>query len=123
MRKLPLALALTAAIACFGAGARAASPPTPVPDMKPDLSAMSYFLGTWSCSSSVRGSHRPDTVTFSMDYDGRWIKSHDVAPVFDKFRTRLDQVSTRLTALEFEAGTTLHDVLTVHNVKEINRHR
>ncbi len=31
----------------------------------------------------------------------------------DKYRTRLDQVSTRLTALEFEGGVTLHDVLTV----------
>src|SRR2546421_9927303 len=31
----------------------------------------------------------------------------------DKYRTRLDQVSTRLTALEFEGGATLHDVLTV----------
>src|SRR5919204_412886 len=31
----------------------------------------------------------------------------------DKYRSRLDQVSTRLTALEFEGGVTLHDVLTV----------
>ncbi len=31
----------------------------------------------------------------------------------DKYRARLDQVSTRLTALEFEGGATLHDVLTV----------
>src|SRR5207244_6771537 len=31
----------------------------------------------------------------------------------DKYRSRLDQVSTRLTALEFEGGSTLHDVLTV----------
>src|SRR5205823_12363805 len=31
----------------------------------------------------------------------------------DKYRSRLDQVSTRLTALEFEGGATLRDVLTV----------
>ena len=31
----------------------------------------------------------------------------------DKYRTRLDQVATRLTALEFEGGATMHDVLTV----------
>src|SRR5436305_11411244 len=37
----------------------------------------------------------------------------------DKYRTRLDQVSTRLTALEFEGGTTLHDVLTVLQRSEL----
>src|SRR6195256_3541229 len=37
----------------------------------------------------------------------------------DKYRTRLDQVSTRLTALEFEGGATLHDVLTVMQRSEL----
>src|ERR1700710_589689 len=37
----------------------------------------------------------------------------------DKYRSRLDQVSTRLTALEFEGGTTLHDVLTVLQRSEL----
>src|ERR1700719_954078 len=37
----------------------------------------------------------------------------------DKSRTRLDQVSTRLTALEFEGGATLHDVLTVLQRSEL----
>src|SRR5205814_9299544 len=32
---------------------------------------------------------------------------------------RLDQVSTRLTALEFEGGATLHDVLTVLQRSEL----
>src|SRR6202034_3380213 len=40
-------------------------------------------------------------------------KANQALATLDKFRTRLDQVSTRLTALEFEGGTTLHDVLTV----------
>src|SRR5205807_4148418 len=31
----------------------------------------------------------------------------------DKYGTRLDQDATRRTALEFEGGATLHDVLTV----------
>jgi diadenylate cyclase len=31
----------------------------------------------------------------------------------DKYRARFDQVSMRLTALEFEGGVTLHDALTV----------
>src|SRR5229473_1667652 len=40
-------------------------------------------------------------------------KANQALATLEKFRTRLDQVSTRLTALEFEGGTTLHDVLTV----------
>jgi diadenylate cyclase len=40
-------------------------------------------------------------------------KSNQALATLDKYRTRLDQVSTRLTALEFEGGATLHDVLTV----------
>src|SRR6201995_3184877 len=40
-------------------------------------------------------------------------KANQALATLDKSRTRLDQVSTRLTALEFEGGVTLHDVLTV----------
>ena len=40
-------------------------------------------------------------------------KANQALATLEKFRTRLDQVSTRLTALEFEGATTLHDVLTV----------
>ena len=40
-------------------------------------------------------------------------KANQALATLDKYRSRLDQVSTRLTALEFEAGVTLHDVLTV----------
>jgi diadenylate cyclase len=40
-------------------------------------------------------------------------KANQALATSDKYRTRLDQVSTRLTALEFEGGVTLHDVLTV----------
>ena len=40
-------------------------------------------------------------------------KANQALATLDKYRTRLDQVSTRLTALEFEGGATLHDVLTV----------
>src|SRR2546429_9903875 len=40
-------------------------------------------------------------------------KANRAVATSDKFRTRLDQVSTRLPALEFEGGATLHDVLTV----------
>jgi diadenylate cyclase len=39
-------------------------------------------------------------------------KANQALATLDKYRTRLDQVSTRLTALEFEGGVTLH-VLTV----------
>src|ERR1700734_2206990 len=40
-------------------------------------------------------------------------KANQALATLNKYRSRLDQVSTRLTALEFEGGTTLHDVLTV----------
>jgi diadenylate cyclase len=40
-------------------------------------------------------------------------KANQALATLEKYRTRLDQVSTRLTALEFEGGVTLHDVLTV----------
>src|SRR5918996_288580 len=40
-------------------------------------------------------------------------KANQALATLDKYRTRLEQVSTRLTALEFEGGATLHDVLTV----------
>src|SRR5213592_246927 len=40
-------------------------------------------------------------------------KANQALATLDKYRSRLDQVSTRLTALEFEGGSTLHDILTV----------
>src|SRR3984957_14996144 len=40
-------------------------------------------------------------------------KANQALATLDKYRSRVDQVSTRLTALEFEGGATLHDVLTV----------
>jgi hypothetical protein len=88
MRRLPIAFVLGAALVAWSAAARADAPPTPVPDPKPDLSSMSFYLGTWACHATVRGSARPDTSTNTMDLDGRWLKTHDVAPPFDKFRTR-----------------------------------
>jgi diadenylate cyclase len=46
-------------------------------------------------------------------------KANEGLATLDKFRSRLDQVSTRLTALEFEGGATLHDVLTVLHRSEL----
>src|SRR3982750_4824419 len=40
-------------------------------------------------------------------------KANQALATLDKYRTRLEQVATRLTALEFEGGATLHYVLTV----------
>src|SRR5436853_401917 len=40
-------------------------------------------------------------------------KANQALATLEKYRTRLEQVSTRLTALEFEGGATLYDVLTV----------
>jgi diadenylate cyclase len=46
-------------------------------------------------------------------------KANQALATLDKYRARLDQVSTRLTALEFEGGATLHDVLTVLQRSEL----
>jgi len=46
-------------------------------------------------------------------------KANQALQTLDKYRTRLDQVSTRLTALEFEGGVVLHDVLTVLQRSEL----
>ncbi len=46
-------------------------------------------------------------------------KANQAQATLDKYHTRLDQVSTRLTALEFEGGATLHDVLTVLQRSEL----
>jgi diadenylate cyclase len=40
-------------------------------------------------------------------------KANQALATLDKYRARFDQVSMRLTALEFEGGATLHDALTV----------
>src|SRR5215211_1417093 len=66
-------------------------------------------------------SQRREVVSLYVD-GGKYIleeipvvlaKANQALATLDKYRTRLDQVSTRLTALEFEGGATLHDVLTV----------
>jgi len=46
-------------------------------------------------------------------------KANQALTTLDKFRSRLDQVSMRLTTLEFEGGATLHDVLTVLQRSEL----
>src|SRR3954469_1305907 len=46
-------------------------------------------------------------------------KANQALATLDKYRSRLDQVSMRLTALEFEGGATLHDVLTVLQRSEL----
>src|SRR5215210_7222297 len=46
-------------------------------------------------------------------------KANQALATLDKYRRRLDQVSTRLTALEFASGVMLHDVLTVLQRSEL----
>jgi len=74
-----------------------AAVPTPVPNPKPDVSAMSYFAGTWTCHQMLRGKDRPDTSTSVMDMNDRWIKTTDVAPVFDSYRNQPVNTTTYTT--------------------------
>ena len=69
----------------------------------------------------VAGSERREVVSLYVDgikyileeIPAVLAKANQALATLDKYRSRLDQVSTRLTALEFEGGATLHDVLTV----------
>jgi hypothetical protein len=61
--------------------------PTPVPMAHPDLSSMSFMMGTWTCTQMLRGKERPDTSTTTMGYDGTWMVTEDTAPPFDAYRT------------------------------------
>lgn len=70
---------------------------TPVPNPKPDVSAMSYFGGTWTCHQMLRGKDRPNTSTSVMDMNDRWIKTTDVAPPFDSYRTEPVNTTTYTT--------------------------
>ena len=45
-------------------------------------------MGTWNCNQMLRGRQRPDTATTTMGLDGQYMVTHDVAPVFDQYRTR-----------------------------------
>src|SRR3712207_4683858 len=66
-------------------------------------------------------SQRRDVVSLYLDgakyvledIPGVLAKANQALATLEKYRSRLEQVSTRLTALEFEGGVTLHDVLTV----------
>jgi hypothetical protein len=80
-------LVATAMLAISATAAHAAAP-TPVPDAKANLGSMAFYVGTWNCKSTVRGAHRTNTTTYTMDYNGRWLKAHDIAPPFDKYRKR-----------------------------------
>lgn len=62
--------------------------PTMVPNPAPDLSALSFMQGTWTCHSMLRGKDRPDTFTGSMTMNGRWLVLHDTAPPFDQYRSQ-----------------------------------
>ena len=72
-------------------------------------------------------SQRRDVVTLYVE-ESKYVleditvvlaKANQALATLEKYRARLDQVSTRLTALEFEAGATLHDVLAVLQRSEL----
>jgi hypothetical protein len=88
LRRAVLYLCLLAGVFVLVGGRSVTAAPTPVPDVKPDLSSMNYLMGTWKCQGVVRGSRRPNTTTYSTSMNGHWIVGHDVAPPFDQYRTR-----------------------------------
>src|SRR5258708_12420573 len=83
-----MALLLSAGVAPSSAAPSPAPAHTPVPRELPDFSSMKFLLGTWTCRGIVRGKNRPDTSTATIGMDGAYMITHDVAPPFDKYRTR-----------------------------------
>ncbi len=72
-------------------------------------------------------SQRRDVVTLYVE-DSKYVmgditvvlaKANQGLATLEKYRTRLDQVSMRLTAMELEGGATLHDVLAVLQRSEL----
>lgn len=82
------ALLLSVFVGQVQSNAATAPAPTPVPYAMPDFSSMKFLMGTWTCRQTLRGKIRPDTSTATMGLDGMWMVTHDVAPPFDKYRTR-----------------------------------
>src|SRR5256885_6725603 len=99
--------------------------------LMPDPTIMSLETGTRHRTAErvskqtgalvIAVSQRRDVVSLYIE-GGKYVleeipvvlaKANQALATLDKYRTRLEQVSTRLTALEFEGGVTLHDVLTV----------
>lgn len=96
---------------------RASATPTPVPDAKPDLSAMSMFLGTWNCTSTKSPDGRTNghvfTTTTDLALDGRWMETDQRTPPFDQYRTRDFVLKTYLT---YDAVTKTWVTMTVDNL-------
>ena len=88
-RPILLAIAVFALGAACVAPAKSASP-TPVPDVRPDLSPMAMFLGTWSCkalkSTNGRVVGHIFTASTAMAFDGRWMQTDETTPPFDQYR-------------------------------------
>jgi hypothetical protein len=79
--------AVSLAIAPVASVADPAPAPTPVPVPKPDFSSMNFLMGTWNCSSTVRGSHRTETDVTTIGMDGAWMVTQSTSPPFDQYRT------------------------------------
>jgi diadenylate cyclase len=99
--------------------------------LMPDPTIMSVETGTRHRTAErvskqtgalvIAVSQRRDVVSLYLD-GSKYIleeipvvlaKANQALATLEKYRSRLEQVSTRLTALEFEGGVALHDVLTV----------
>lgn len=91
------ALLLSVFVGAVQSSAATSPAPTPVPRTMPNFSSMKFLLGTWTCQATVRGKTRPDTGTTTVGLDGAYMITHDVAPAFDKYRSRAISSDTYVT--------------------------
>ena len=115
-RPLLVALVVFALAAPCVALAQSASP-TPVPDVKPDLSPMAMLMGTWSCKVLKSPNGRTNGHTFTTNtvlaFDGRWMETNQTTPPFDQYRTRDLVVKSWLT---YDPDTKMWVSLTVDSI-------
>jgi hypothetical protein len=71
--------------------------PTPVPAPHVDFSSMSFMMGTWNCTSMLRGKQRPETDVTTMSPDGTWMVTQGTAPPFDQYRNFAVNSTTYMT--------------------------
>ena len=58
---------------------------------------MQFLIGTWSCTTPLRGKTRTEQDVYSMSDDGMWMIDRATSPPFDQYRTQSQNSITSMT--------------------------